>query len=68
MGMTKTMLQEDLNTLRAEQKNRKEIVELFYQRLYKCPIPCPGGAARPGGLRFPAGSGKYRHAAGPAEL
>lgn len=34
MGMTKTMLQEDINLLSSEQKNRKEIVELFYQRLY----------------------------------
>ncbi len=34
MGMTKTMLQEDLNSLPTEKKNRNEIVELFYQRLY----------------------------------
>ncbi len=34
MGMTKTMLQEDINTIEENNRTRNEIVELFYQRLY----------------------------------
>ncbi len=34
MGMTKTMLQEDINKLETVQRSRAEIVEMFYQRLY----------------------------------
>ncbi len=34
MGMTTTMLQDDIGRLAAEGKARKDIVELFYQRLY----------------------------------
>jgi hypothetical protein len=34
MGLTKTMLQEDINQLTDANKSRNAIVELFYQRLY----------------------------------
>jgi len=34
MGLTKTMLQDDINEMQSEAKNRNAIVELFYQRVY----------------------------------
>ncbi len=34
MGMTTTMLQDDINSLPDQKRIRKEIVELFYQRVY----------------------------------